>query len=320
MPVERTIAGVSTSVTAFVGYTQRGSTNEPTQLFGYGDFERAFGGLDLESPVSYAVQQFFQNGGLEAWVVRVAAPADIEGDEATKTGIYSLEAVDLFNILCLPPLPGAPEPGTAGLLAAATTYCEKRRAFLLVDLPGDVDTVAEARNWVVDPGRTKSSNAAVYFPWVVLDDPLRGQRRAFPPSGMLAGLYARTGLEHGVWKAPAGIDAALRGAQGVAYDLSDADNGVLNPLGLNAIRSVPDLWDGRLGRAHAHRLGRSGERLEVHRGAEARALPRGEPVPGNGVGRVRAERRAPLGAAQARCRRVHAKPLQAGRFPGVLAA
>jgi uncharacterized protein len=239
MPVERTIAGVSTSVTAFVGYTQRGITNEPTQLFDYGDFERAFGGLHLDSPLSYAVQQFFQNGGLEAWVVRVAGPADIEGDEATKTGMYALEDVDLLNILCLPPLSGSPEPGAVALLAAATTYCEKRRAFLIIDLPEDVETVAEARNWVVDPGRTKSSNAAAYFPWVVLDDPLRDRLRAFPPSGMLAGLYARTDLDHGVWKSPAGTDAALRGAQGVAYDLSEAENGVLNPLGLNAIRSFP---------------------------------------------------------------------------------
>ncbi len=239
MPVERTIAGVSTSVTAFVGYTQRGITNEPTQLFAYADFERAFGGLHLDSPVSYAVQQFFQNGGLEAWVVRVAAPADIEGDEATKTGIYALDDVDLLSILCLPPLSGSPDPGTAGLLASAATYCEQRRAFLIVDLPEDVDTVPEARNWMVDSGGAKSSNAAAYFPWVVLDDPLRGQRRAFPPCGMLAGLYARTDLVHGVWKAPAGIDAALRGAQSVAYDLSDAENGVLNPLGLNAIRSFP---------------------------------------------------------------------------------
>ncbi len=239
MPVERTIAGVSTSVTAFVGYTQRGITNEPTQLFAYGDFERAFGGLHLDSPVSYAVQQFFQNGGLEAWVVRVAASAEIEGDEATKTGIHALDDVDLLNILCLPPLPGSPDPGTAGLLTAAMAYCEQRRAFLIVDLPEDVDTVAEARNWVVDPGRATSSNSAAYFPWVVLDDPLRDRPRAFPPSGMLAGLYARTDLEHGVWKSPAGTDAALRGAQGLAYDLSDAENGMLNPLGLNAIRSFP---------------------------------------------------------------------------------
>lgn len=234
---ERNIVGASTSVTAFVGYTQRGVANEPTQLFDYGDFERAFGGLDLDSPVSYAVQQFFQNGGLEAWVVRVAAGA--EGEETTKTGIYALEDVDLFNLLCVPQPSGSPESGTDALLAAAMAYCEKRRAFLIVDLPEDVESVAEARNWISDPGREKSQNAAAYFPWVLLDDPLRENRlRAFPPSGMLAGLYARTD-SHGVWKAPAGTDAALRGVQGVACELSDSENGALNPLGLNAIRSFP---------------------------------------------------------------------------------
>ena len=71
----RTITGVGTSVTAFVGYTQRGPTDLGVQVFNFGDFERQFGGLRRESDVSYAVQQFFLNGGSEASVVRVAAGA-----------------------------------------------------------------------------------------------------------------------------------------------------------------------------------------------------------------------------------------------------
>ena len=71
----RTITGVGTSIAAFVGYTQRGPTDLGIQLFNVGDFERQFGGLDHDSAVSYAVQQFFLNGGSEAWVIRVAAGA-----------------------------------------------------------------------------------------------------------------------------------------------------------------------------------------------------------------------------------------------------
>lgn len=68
----RTIAGVPTSIAAFIGYFKRGPMNTPVQIFNFGDFERVFGGLDLQSEASYAIQQFFLNGGGQAHVVRVA--------------------------------------------------------------------------------------------------------------------------------------------------------------------------------------------------------------------------------------------------------
>src|SRR3954452_2153440 len=71
----RTITPVSTSVTAFVGFTSRGAADTARQIFSYADFEREFGGLSVDSDLSYAVQHYFQNGGAEAWIVRVAAGA-----------------------------------------------------------------------------------------------------------------------------------------------------------------------------------------------------------------------------------------------------
>src|SRR6185503_3358607 len=71
----RTIAGVATSITAFIGYTARGPINKGVQIFNFGDYERAFGGLQADAPLSYAVQQFFGNGGAQAIIVRVAAGA-----------------------------------------------------------------------------------------------------------------------------------------------------------------------------------------------------------------------------------------------------
>ena len=68
----RSIGGVSTSLTAFVGAALRGPTNSPTIVSSYGEFERAFGGLWASSPMTYAVQQYFQNGGSQAMIVRVA--------------------------------------------------------------------------------------------------------------------------------------------------------------------------------------------------------------------------------------------------------
>ena len=71
----RTITGVATSITAFVGTTRRGPVNKPTQIFSFSDYERSFGGLDPNSDISYAVNQFFLNGGSQAYVVRLAKNA-----------------------------------------------------------------------------------------------------------------------------------------------------------------------------------------------------------------------------------------------------
>src|SRR5690242_9909540 len=69
------IAGVATSITAFVGYTARGPVNKAVRIANFGDYERNFGGLQQDSEIGYAVQQFFQNGGGDAYVVRVAQGA-----------------------------------------------------------------------------------------------------------------------------------------------------------------------------------------------------------------------------------------------------
>src|SRR5215207_4743247 len=69
----RTISGVATSIAAFVDFFARGPMNRAVQIFNMGDFEREFGGLDTRSEASYGINQFFLNGGGEAWVVRVAS-------------------------------------------------------------------------------------------------------------------------------------------------------------------------------------------------------------------------------------------------------
>jgi len=89
---------------------------------------------------------------------------------------------------------------------------------------------------------TKTSYAALYFPWVEISDPyssISGATRLAPPSGMIAGLYARTDNTRGVWKAPAGTEAMLLGAVGLAANVSDSDQDSLNPIGVNCIRQFP---------------------------------------------------------------------------------
>ena len=79
----------------------------------------------------------------------------------------------------------------------------------------------------------------MYFPQVQLTDPLSGQPRSFPPCGVIAGMMATTDGGRGVWKAPAGTGAALRGVLGLSVPLTDQENGLLNPLGVNCLRSFP---------------------------------------------------------------------------------
>ena len=176
--------------------------------------------------------------------------ADLIGSPSLFTGIYALDKVDLFNILCIPDatraLASDPKKLDAAnlnpnaIFGAAMTYCKQRRAFLLVDAPPDVNDVATGVDWISSVLTVHDTNGAAYFPRLKLPDPLNNfQLRTFAPCGVIAGLYSRTDVARGVWKAPAGTDAKLVGAQGSAYTLTDGENGVLNPLGLNCFRTFP---------------------------------------------------------------------------------
>jgi phage tail sheath protein FI len=162
---------------------------------------------------------------------------DIVGDPDANTGIYALTHVDLFNLLVLPDDIAA---NTPTVMSTAMSYCEDRRAFLIVDLPTSVSSRQGAQDWISDPGTPKSANAAAYFPRLDIPDPMQGYRpRAMASGGTIAGLFARIDASRGVWKAPAGTEASLRGPTGVDVPLNDLEQGTLNPLGLNATRALP---------------------------------------------------------------------------------
>ncbi|MCI0396122.1 MAG: phage tail sheath family protein [Chloroflexi bacterium] len=393
----RTITGVSTADTAFIGFFARGPMNDPVRITSFGDFVRRFGGLDTRSEASYAIQQYYLNGGQIAWVVRVASgnpqPAvlgleggspldtvleiaasspglwgknvqvaigyingqpdrfnlvarevgivggrrqvvnseihrnlslnasspryvasvineesslisvtgvgmggipnetdptvadvtsaavigDVDstafvflGDDpddpalatsdgalpdsnALITGMNTLDTIApfIFNLLCLPDAANLAEDAMRGVYSAANTYCESKRAFLLVDIPADIDAPDEMTDdWLASVGNSiRHRNAAVYFPRLEIPDLLSGSRpRNVAASGTLAGVYARTDATRGVWKAPAGTEATLRGATLVA-NITDLQNGALNQLGVNALRTFPVVgnvsWGGR---------------------------------------------------------------------------
>jgi hypothetical protein len=170
-----------------------------------------------------------------------------EGLEANKRGLFALQDTDLFNLLCIPEdVRGGyqtPQDYPGSVYVAALEYCVQRRAMLLVDPPGEWGAASDITSQsVTDLGIAgpNARNAAIYFPRIREADPKRDvQLDTFVPSGMVAGVMARTDTQRGVWKAPAGTDASLDGTVGLATNLTDDENGMINPLGVNALRSFP---------------------------------------------------------------------------------
>ena len=167
------------------------------------------------------------------------------GDSNAKTGMNALLDVDLFNILCIPATINLPDSSAALVASDAIALCTQRRAMYVLDAPqkpqsSERDTVPGIMGWLDQNASLRSRNAALYFPRMDIADPLNGYRlRKIAPSGTVAGLYARTDSNRGVWKAPAGTEASLSGVQKLEYKLTDAENGVLNPLAINCLRNFP---------------------------------------------------------------------------------
>jgi phage tail sheath protein FI len=359
----RTITGVATSITAFVGRALRECADEPVLIHSFADYVRRFGSLWDKSSMSYAVQQYYSNGGSEAVIVRVhkgalaalvaipgaPAPDDLlleaadpgtwgdqlrarvdhevadptdastfnlfieemdpsvtpaqprilesfrnvsitptspryvktvvaqesrlskvltadarpaagsyvvtttgsdgtaidqdqvsdAGLEAAKHGIWALDDADLFNLLCIPPfkLGGDIDDQTR---ATAIAYCKKHRAVFLLDpLSTWKDATAVSAGLSAFSG-FRSSYAVLYWPHLRIPDPLQGNRLAtFAPCGVAAGVIARIDGERGVWKAPAGREATLSGVHELEYRLTDEENGDLNSLAVNCLRTFP---------------------------------------------------------------------------------
>jgi len=379
------ITGVATSITAFVGFAPRGPVNVPTQVQSFTEYTRVFGGLAADSTMSYAVNQYFQNGGSQALIVRAVhlgpggtiaktgklsigtvaaktlkleaanpgiwsakllaridhdtsdptlfnlsikdlatneievfrnlpvgpaigpivesqsrlvravtafptvlpdahsavAPGEDPFDPAVATryspfpsagasagvdgqhdetdvvpgtenglGMWALARADLFNILVIPPIQPASAMTDRFLTTAtkhsAADFCFRHRAFFLVDadpdwkFPSDLLTGPRPLTGIVNAiGSDAGRNAAIYFPYLKMTDPLTGAPAAFPPAASVAGVMARTDASRGVWKAPAGLDASLGGVIELTSKLTDGENGIVNPLGVNALRTFP---------------------------------------------------------------------------------
>lgn len=167
------------------------------------------------------------------------------GTEAYRRAFSLLDTVQDVNIVAVPGV------GAKEVVEAGVTYCRKRAdCFYVADMPPAHDTTELARSFV-DGLTVRDSYGAVYFPWLTMVDPTGASPTPLlvPPSGFVAGMYARIDARRGVWKAPAGTEANLGGAVGLATRLTDAEQDVLNPRGVNAIRFFPGsgivIWGSR---------------------------------------------------------------------------
>lgn len=166
------------------------------------------------------------------------------GSQLNREGIYALDGVDIFNLLCLA---GVVNPS---ILASAVKYCNDRRAFMIIDPVKTSTSPSQMEALINGLELPKDDHAAVYYPWIKISDPINnGNLKSIAPCGTMAGIYARTDASRGVWKAPAGTEAGLVGVRGLDYTPTDRENGLLNPLGVNCLRIFPDSgvtsWGGR---------------------------------------------------------------------------
>lgn len=258
----KTIEGVPTSITAFIGRAKEGPQNKPIAITSFPEYERRFGGLSIKSELSYSVYYYFLNGGSYAIIIRAKSSSgdvsltdeEIIGNRGEKTGLYALENVDIFNMLCIPPY-NQTKTTSAQVYEKAAEYCQERRAMLLVDPPKTWDTPNKPLDRKSGLGSaefklSRSPNAAMFFPRLKATDPLkRDETRESVPSGAVAGVIARIDSARGVWKAPAGVGTTINGVSDLSIRLSENDYNKLHKMGINCLRILPSsevvVWGAR---------------------------------------------------------------------------
>ena len=231
----RPIEGVPTSTAAFLGEAERGPKT-PKLITSYSEYERTFGGVfDSKKYLPHAINGFFENGGKRAVVCRIDG-TDVAAHGAALTALEDDEWKDV-------PLVYSPN-ASVDVAKAIVTHCERSDRFAVIDCEQGVSNTS-----LLNPRVTiaESSHAAFYYPWIITDTPGPGGRTPTPPGGHVLGIYARTDSQRGVFHAPA--NEVVRGALDLEFPITKAQQDVLNPRGVNVIRSFPSrgirVWGAR---------------------------------------------------------------------------
>ena len=239
------IDSLPTSVAAFVGTFESGPINQAVSVASAREFQENFGDPSYQSAVS--VTHFFLNGGNKCWAIR--ADPEAEMLPALQRSIQALEDVQDFNLLCLPAAGVIDQQLLVEVIGEALSLCERRRAFLLIDSPSACKAPHDVLMWLDSNPAIRHRNAALYFPWLKVTDSAGSSVVRVPPSGAVAGVMARIDATRGVWKAPAGTEASLKGVDSLDTALSDQENRSLNQNGVNCLRQFPEqaavVWGAR---------------------------------------------------------------------------
>lgn len=252
-PIARPIAGAGTSTAGFIGvvpdtvgmplrpgrtgkksdntvipadYYQVAPAGVPQLITNWEMFRQNFGDFQASnSTLAHAVFGFFDNGGGRCWVQRVKAASELTDPTPALAG---LETIDEIAIVAIP---GATSKQQHGALISHCSTLKDRVAVL----DGASPTKLDVPGTLAPAGRSaEGSYAAVYYPWIQVFDRVTGAVAAVPPSGHVAGIYARTDGTRGVFKAPA--NEAIQGALDVSVRISAVQQGGLNPEGVNVLR------------------------------------------------------------------------------------
>lgn len=263
----------STNIVGFLGVAEKGPINQAVLVTNWTQYTKYFGGLHKGGWLGHAVYQFFQNGGTKCYINNLAEPAkdDVKKETAAagkkeskdeaagpeiknpsniakliigkdegigkRTGLYLFDEIDDISIVAAP---GVTDPAATD---AILSHCERNRfRFAVLDsaetLTGGIDSIVKPRD---------SMMGAFYFPWVEMYDTTLDKNIFAPPSGGICGIYARVDGTRGVHKAPA--NEIYKTAIGLKYNLTDAEQELLNPKGINCIRNFPNrgirVWGAR---------------------------------------------------------------------------
>lgn len=227
-------AALPTGVPAFLGATSSGTVNKPVRLTLFSQFAVELGAPVAGRWLAAAVEGFFLNGGRECLVVPLANGAATDPEDALADGLAALAPRQDLDLVCAPDLmAGSPAiDRVLRMQSAILAHCEAQgdRMALLDSRPGsDLDGVLAQRNGL-DGGI--GDNGALYYPWVKLPG-----GAVVPPCGHVAGVVARCDQRTGVHKAPANEE--LDGVVDLEVNLTDAQQALLNPVGVNALRAFP---------------------------------------------------------------------------------
>jgi phage tail sheath protein FI len=209
----------------------------------YGDPSEPDNGPFMEGAfLAHAVYGFFQNGGTLCWVVRVGGSKswDLSGDVAGRSGLGGLAAIDEVTMVCMPDAMTLAGDGDEAELTALQgklmAHCENAgNRLAILDCPPGLSP-REVLDWRTTGAGYDSKDAALYYPWLEVADPLTGRSLLVPPSGHVAGVWCRTDAAFGVHRAPT---EGVVGVAGLGFDVAETDQAELAEAGVNSMRAFP---------------------------------------------------------------------------------